>query len=68
VAWIDLTQDRNRLRAFVRAVMNLPCSIKLREFLDLLRNCWLFRRTVFYGDSMQLLSLEHVMEFRRFGK
>jgi hypothetical protein len=32
--WIDVAYDRDRWRAVVRAVMNLPVSIKCWEFLD----------------------------------
>ena len=32
--WIDLAQDRNRLRALVNAVMNLRIPLKCGEFLD----------------------------------
>jgi hypothetical protein len=32
--WIDLAQDMDRWWAIVKAVINLPSSIKLMEFLD----------------------------------
>jgi hypothetical protein len=32
--WIGLVQDRERWRALVSVVRNLPVSIKRREFLD----------------------------------
>ena len=35
--WIDLTQDRDRWRALVTAVMKPPGSITCGEFLDYLR-------------------------------
>ena len=31
---IEVAEDRNRCRAVVNAVMNLPVSIKLGEFFD----------------------------------
>jgi len=37
VVWIDVAQDRDRLRSPVNAVMNLRGSIKCGEFLDKLR-------------------------------
>ena len=32
--WIDLAQDRDRLWVLVKAVMNLRCCVKCKEFLD----------------------------------
>jgi hypothetical protein len=32
--WIDPTPDRDRWRALLNAVMNLPTSVKCGEFLD----------------------------------
>jgi hypothetical protein len=34
VDWIHWAQDRDRRRALVNTVMNLPGSIKCGEFLD----------------------------------
>jgi hypothetical protein len=34
VVWIDVAQDRDRLRSPLNAVINLRGSIKCREFLD----------------------------------
>ena len=42
--WIVLAQDRERWRAVVNAIMNLPFSIKCGEFFDNPRTRWLLRK------------------------
>jgi len=34
VDWMNVAQDRGKLRAFVNTVMNIWCSIKFGGFLD----------------------------------
>jgi hypothetical protein len=34
IDWIELAQDRDRRRAFMKAVMKHPDIIKCEEFLD----------------------------------
>jgi len=41
--WIALGEDRNRCRAVVSAVMNLPVSIKFGDFFNNPRARWFLR-------------------------
>jgi hypothetical protein len=41
VDWIYLAQDRGWWRTLVNMTINLSVSIKIREFLDKLSDCWI---------------------------